>query len=205
MVSDRRALGERLKRHRERRGITLAQISTTSKVPASLFAALEAGDCSRWPAGLYARAYIRAYAEAVGLNAEETVEEFAAAFGATLKSDGIEAPPMLSARAPGALRLALVDESPIPLSGLGRRAGLAAVDILIGFLITAIAYLSLGQTVWTTVALVLGYFTAGLIAASGSDPRRPPSKRTFQPRLRRSATRPARWPDRDRRPLCLLP
>jgi len=161
MVSDRRALGERLKRHRERRGITLAQISTTSKVPASLFAALEAGDCSRWPAGLYARAYIRAYAEAVGLNAEETVEEFAAAFGATLKSDGIEPPPMLSARAPGALRLALVDESPIPLSGLGRRAGLAAVDILIGFLITAIAYLSLGQTVWTTVALVLGYFTAG--------------------------------------------
>ena len=66
MVSDRRGLGERLKRQRERRGITLQQISQSSKVPASLFAGLEAGDCSRWPAGLYARAYIRAYADAIG-------------------------------------------------------------------------------------------------------------------------------------------
>ena len=83
MVSDRRGLGERLKRQRERRGVTLQQISHSSKVPASLFAALEAGDCSRWPAGLYARAYVRAYADAIGLNPDETVEEFVAAFGAT--------------------------------------------------------------------------------------------------------------------------
>ena len=161
MVSDRRGLGERLKRHRERRGITLEQISNSSKVPASLFAALEAGDCSRWPAGLYARAYIRAYAEAVGLNPEETVEEFAAAFGATLKSDGIEAPPVLSSRAPSALRLSLVEESLLPLTGLGWRAGLAAVDVLLGSLIAAITYKSLSQNVWITVAFVLSYFAVG--------------------------------------------
>ena len=92
MVSDRRGLGERLKRQRERRGVTLQQISHSSKVPASLFAALEAGDCSRWPAGLYARAYVRAYADAIGLNPDETVEEFVAAFGATVKADGIDEP-----------------------------------------------------------------------------------------------------------------
>ena len=84
MVSDRRGLGERLKRQRERRGVTLQQISHSSKVPASLFAALEAGDCSRWPAGLYARAYIRAYADAMGLNPDETVEEFVAAYSARI-------------------------------------------------------------------------------------------------------------------------
>ena len=161
MVSDRRGFGERLKRHRERRGITLQQISSSSKVPASLFGALEAGDCSRWPAGLYARAYVRAYAQAVGLDAEETVEEFATAFGATIKSEPLGTPPSAGPRASGALRLSLVEESALPLAGLARRTGMAAVDVLIGVLIAAMAYLAMGQGVWPTVALVLTYFTVG--------------------------------------------
>lgn len=162
MVSDRRGLGERLKRQRERRGITLQQISQSSKVPASLFAGLEAGDCSRWPAGLYARAYIRAYADAIGLNADETVEEFVAAFGSTIKAGGIDGP-QSNARAGNALRLSLVEESPIELEGLGRRTALAATDLLIGSLIAAIATVGLGQGVWITVALILGYFTLGRV------------------------------------------
>ena len=159
MVSDRRGLGERLKRQRERRGVTLQQIAQSSKVPASLFAGLEAGDCSRWPAGLYARAYMRVYAEAIGLNAEETVEEFVAAFGATIKADGIDAP--ASSPRTAALRLSLVEESPIELDGLGRRAALAATDLLIGSLIAAVASVGLGQGVWVTAALILSYFTLG--------------------------------------------
>ena len=108
MVSDRRGLGERLKRQRERRGVTLQQIAQSTKVPASLFAALEAGDCSRWPAGLYARAYMRAYANAIGLNPDETVEEFVAAFGSTIKADGIDGP-QPNARTASALRLSLAE------------------------------------------------------------------------------------------------
>ena len=160
MVTDRRGLGERLKRQRERRGVTLQQISHSTKVPASLFASLEAGDCSRWPAGLYARAYVRAYADAIGLNPDETVEEFVAAFGATVKADGIDEPPS-NARTANALRLSFVDESPIELDGLGRRAALAATDLLIGSLIAAIAYVGLNQGVWITVGLILTYFTLG--------------------------------------------
>jgi transcriptional regulator with XRE-family HTH domain len=160
MVSDRRGLGERLKRQRERRGVTLQQIAQSTKVPASLFAALEAGDCSRWPAGLYARAYMRAYADAVGLNPDETVEEFVAAFGSTIKADGIDGP-QSNARTASALRLSLVDESAIELEGLGRRTALAATELLIGALIAAIASVGLGQGVWVTAALILGYFTLG--------------------------------------------
>ena len=89
MVSDRRAFGERLKRQRERAGVTLAKISQNTKVPVALFTGLEAGDCSRWPTGLFARAYIRGYAEAIGLNGDETVEEFLAAFGAIGHADGV--------------------------------------------------------------------------------------------------------------------
>ena len=162
MVSDRRGLGERLKRQRERRGITLQHISQSSKVPASLFAGLEAGDCSRWPAGLYARAYMRAYADAIGLNADETVEEFVAAFGSKIRAEGIDAPES-NARTANTLRLSLVDESPIELEGLGRRTALAATDLLIGSLIAAVATVGLGQGVWVTAALILGYFTLGRV------------------------------------------
>ena len=162
MVSDRRSFGERLKRHRERCGVTLEQIANGSKVPKALFASLEAGDCSRWPAGLYARAYIRAYANAIGLNAEETVEEFAAAFGMGKSQPG-DLSPILSSRAPGALRLSLVEESPVELAGLTRRAALASADMVIGFLIASLAYVALQANVWVTVGLALSYSTIGRV------------------------------------------
>jgi hypothetical protein len=163
MVSDRRGLGERLKRQRERRGISLNQISQSSKVPVWLFAGLEAGDCSRWPAGLYARAYVRVYAEAIGLNPDETVEEFAAAFGAAMRTDPGEGAPALDTRTPNTLRLSLVEEPAAELAGLARRGGLAAVDLLIGFLIASVAHIGLHQSLWVTVALVLSYFTIGRV------------------------------------------
>jgi transcriptional regulator with XRE-family HTH domain len=160
MVSDRRGFGERLKRQRERAGVTLQTISQATKVPVALFAGLEAGDCSRWPAGLYARAYVRSYAEAIGLNPDETVEEFGLAFGNAIKSDGLDAPPPLSSRAPGALRLSLVEDA-LSLSTLARRAGLAASEILLGALIAAIAHVGLGSSMWVTVGLVIAYFGFG--------------------------------------------
>ena len=161
MVSDRRSFGERLKRHRERCGITLEQIANGTKVPKALFASLEAGDCSRWPAGLYARAYVRAYAEAIGLHPEETVEEFAAVFGSGIKSDSGELSPAPRSRAAGALRLSFVEESPLDFPGLGRRAALAAADLVIGFLIASLAYVALQANVWVTVGLALSYSTLG--------------------------------------------
>jgi hypothetical protein len=168
MVSDRRALGGRLKRQRERAGVTLERISQSTKVPVALFAGLESGDCSRWPAGLFARAYVRSYAEAIGLNADETVEEFAAAFGAAVKSDPFETAPASSAGAAGTLRLSLVEESPLDLPTVARRAGLAACELLLGALIAAVAHVGFGTRTWVTVGLVLAYFTLGRLI--GDDP-----------------------------------
>jgi transcriptional regulator with XRE-family HTH domain len=66
----------RVKAVRERRGVTLATIAQSTKVTASLFEAFERGDLSRWPKGIYRRAYVRDYATAIGLPAEPTVREF---------------------------------------------------------------------------------------------------------------------------------
>jgi transcriptional regulator with XRE-family HTH domain len=70
----------RLRRHRQRNGISLDQIAIDTRVKPELFEALERNDLSEWPKGLYARAWIRAYASAVGLDPIDTVDEFCRLF-----------------------------------------------------------------------------------------------------------------------------
>ena len=77
MIAERRAFGDRLRRQRQRKNLSLTEIAALTKVGASHFAALERGDCSRWPGGVYNRAFIRAYAQAIGLDPDETAAEFA--------------------------------------------------------------------------------------------------------------------------------
>ena len=70
----------RLRRHRERNRISLDEIAAASLVKKELFEALEANDLSAWPKGLYARAWVRTYALAVGLDPIDTVDEFCRLF-----------------------------------------------------------------------------------------------------------------------------
>ena len=77
----RRAFCARLKSERERRGTSLAEIADVTKVKASLLDALERGDLSRWPKGIYRRAFFRDYVAAIGLPADALVGEFLDVFG----------------------------------------------------------------------------------------------------------------------------
>jgi hypothetical protein len=69
-----------LKATRERKGITLDEIASTTKIPASVFAALERGDLRRWPKGLFRRSFFRDYARAIGLPGSDTCDEFVRLF-----------------------------------------------------------------------------------------------------------------------------
>src|SRR4051812_10590689 len=70
----------RLRRHRQRNQISLDEIALEIRVKRELLEALESNDLTEWPRGLYARAWIRAYASAVGLDAMDTVDEFCRLF-----------------------------------------------------------------------------------------------------------------------------
>lgn len=70
----------RLRRQRQRNGISLDEMATDTRVKRELLEALERNDLSEWPKGLYARAWIRAYASAVGLDPIDTVDEFCRLF-----------------------------------------------------------------------------------------------------------------------------
>ena len=70
------AFGQKLRREREKKRLTLDQVAQRTKVASSLLRSLEGGDCARWPGGIYSRGYIRAYAAQVGLDPEQTVSMF---------------------------------------------------------------------------------------------------------------------------------
>ena len=60
--------GEFLRDARERRGLTLQQIALETRIPFRHLDALEHGHLDALPSGMYRRAEIRAYADAVGLD-----------------------------------------------------------------------------------------------------------------------------------------
>ena len=68
--------GQKLRAARERRGVSLRDISERTKLSVATIEALERNDVSRLPGGIFARAFLRAYAAEVGLDQEATVREF---------------------------------------------------------------------------------------------------------------------------------
>lgn len=162
MVSERRALGDRLRRQRERRGVTLETIAKSTKVSKSLFAALERGDCSRWPGGVYSRAYIRAYAEAIGMDPSEAVEDFTAAFAETAWPDAADAPTR-PVRLAGSLRLSIDDQPELRERQLLRRTIFALADLAAAIGLAWVAQTVFDTGVWGTSAFALAYYAGGRV------------------------------------------
>jgi cytoskeleton protein RodZ len=81
MVADRSDdFGSRLRAARERKGISLRDIASRTKISIAVLEALERNDISRLPGGIFSRAFVRAYAHEVGLDAETAIQDFLAAF-----------------------------------------------------------------------------------------------------------------------------
>jgi cytoskeleton protein RodZ len=70
--------GSRLRQVRQQRGVSLPEISRSTKISVSALEALERDDLARLPGGIFSRALVRGYAKAVGLDPESTVQDFVA-------------------------------------------------------------------------------------------------------------------------------
>lgn len=79
-MTEQETFTTRLRRHRERNRIPLEEIARDTRVKLELLQGLERNDLTEWPRGLYARAYVRAYAAAIGLDGPDTVGEFCRLF-----------------------------------------------------------------------------------------------------------------------------
>ena len=74
-------IGTTLRTARERRGLTLAQLAATTKIPIHLLRALEENAFEKVPRGIFVRGFLRAYAAEVGLEPHAIVEQFLAESG----------------------------------------------------------------------------------------------------------------------------
>jgi Helix-turn-helix domain len=75
-MDDTPTLGAYLRAERERRDLALRTISESTKVSLPLLEGLESDDISRWPGGIFRRAFVRSYAEAVGLDPDDVYRRF---------------------------------------------------------------------------------------------------------------------------------
>jgi len=155
----RHAFCTQLREARERRGIALHTISEHTKISQGLLADLERCELSRWPSGIYRRAFFREYAAMVGVPGESTVSEFVRLF-----PDDREQPTS-ELLVPGPLRLTLARSfwrQLLPIHALAAVVDLAAITI--GALVIAqVAHINLWFSfgVMAVVYQTVGTFLRG--------------------------------------------
>ena len=141
--------GRRLRDQRERHGVTLDAIAASTKINASLLAALERGDVSAWPAGIFRRAFVREYAAAIGVSPEPIVAEFVRVFPEQGTVEAGLVPPVTSE-----LRMTLAMEGEGITSTAVARMMIALLEVcLIVTVSVATAWIK-DVNVWTICAAV---------------------------------------------------
>lgn len=72
------SFGDKLRREREMRGITLAEMSESTKISTRHLESLEKEDFSSLPGGVFNKGFVRAYARFLGIDEDEAVADYAA-------------------------------------------------------------------------------------------------------------------------------
>lgn len=75
------SFGDRLKKEREQRSITLDDISLNTKIGTRMLRALEEEKFDQLPGGIFNKGFVRAYARHVGLDEEQTLADYMEALG----------------------------------------------------------------------------------------------------------------------------
>lgn len=168
-----RAFGESLKRHREARGVPLRAVADQTKIGSPFLVALERGDCSKWPGGIYSRAWIRAYAAAIDLDPDEVGSRFNRCFAANAFPEGESGPLTLPApegmQPVSPLRLALEPDPRERARALRRRSFFLVADLLLAVAVAAAAALLMPVDFWKALAAaVLICHAVGLLVGGGS-------------------------------------
>ena len=169
-MKNQAAFGETLRRYRERSGVTIESIARQTKISASLLRALERGDCSRWPTGIYSRAYIRDYAHAIGLDPDDLAAQFSACFARTAFPEGAPALTLKPAdpvqTAP--LRLTLETEPNGRWRVAGYRTLRVILDLLLVLALTLVLRYTLIANFWMALAGVALLFHTIVLGAGGT-------------------------------------
>ncbi len=165
-MDDTTTVGAYLRAERERRDLTLKAISESTKVSLPLLEGLESDDISRWPGGIFRRAFVRSYAEAVGLDPDDVFKRFERQYKPPVPEvAGVDAghPPaeiVALAQATGVYR------SSGASSSRARYLGTAA-DMAVA-LVLAFGSAAAGSRLLWPVILIAAYYAAGVLLTGTS-------------------------------------
>ena len=122
------AFGERLRREREMRGITLDDIAATTKIGTRLLRALEDEQFDLLPGGIFNKGYVRAYAKYVGIDEERAVADYLQAVHEVAPGGHVAADQIAASR---------FERSSYDEATTGRGSTLPVVPILIALVLIA--------------------------------------------------------------------
>ena len=88
------SFGERLKREREMRGVSLEEIAESTKIGKRHLQALETEDFDQLPGGIFNKGFVRAYSKYLGLDEDQAVTDFLAAENAASTGIRLAADPV---------------------------------------------------------------------------------------------------------------
>ena len=77
------SFGAQLKQEREKQGVTLEDISLSTKIGTRMLRALEEEHFDQLPGGIFNKGFIRAYARCLGMDEEQAIADYLAATGAS--------------------------------------------------------------------------------------------------------------------------
>jgi cytoskeletal protein RodZ len=127
--TDRDGLGELLRRARERRGLTLEQISNETKIPRRHLEALERNNLAAVPSAFYRRAEVRAYARVVNLDQNLALARLERALKPPVAVAAVPEPRRTEERMLSPRRLLIVIGVVVAAAVLGRATGGREQDV----------------------------------------------------------------------------
>jgi transcriptional regulator with XRE-family HTH domain len=184
MVVSEETFGGRLRRERERRQIALSSISANTKISASYFEALERNELSRWPTGIFRRAFNRAYAAGIGLDPDTIAREFQERFPDPSERTPMvvgeapatphTAPPASAPRSDTVLRLTLADAGTPFVRGrllaeMRSRCAAVGCDAAMTLVVAALMYVVVGSF-WMPLGVFALLYELGGILILGNTP-----------------------------------
>jgi transcriptional regulator with XRE-family HTH domain len=165
------SFGTWLRRERERRGATLKTISDQTKVSVPLLQGLETDDLSRWPTGIFRRAFVRSYATAIGLDPDDVIRRFEREHGASQEVEdpaaGVDAAVVDAAAFAGdRASLGRQPQRTVPTSSRSRVLGTAA-DLTVALMLGLGSAAADARLLWP-VLLIAAYYGVGVLLTGTS-------------------------------------
>jgi cytoskeleton protein RodZ len=138
------SFGEKLKLEREKRKITLEQISASTKIGTRMLQALEEDKFNQLPGGIFNKGFVRAYSRCVGLDEDQTVADYLQASG-----DAHPASVELESNEDGSHEEDSARKNEENLSRLEARAGATARQLPWGAFAAVLLLVALALSLWS--------------------------------------------------------